>query len=155
MIIRGYLRPRLNHRRGHFRPHLHFILNLLVVHPNLRLKILIAPFGIARVRYELALPALASLFKPGEDRAEPIADRLQVVLVTDPKIPHKEIAANAQETLDADYFEAIEAIWARICPEWLAALWQPDSPLWTEDQPNRFSEVTPGAITYDVGESIA
>ncbi|WWC63664.1 uncharacterized protein I303_106269 [Kwoniella dejecticola CBS 10117] len=146
---------------GHLRPLLHLSLNLLTLHPNLHLTLLVTPSVLPRVEHELKSTSFAHIYTKSpsgsgtstpnpnvhhttaqeqaqEDKA--IADRLQVITCISPEFDMpKEWSPEviAQEGMD----------YAKTLPKFLQALASKEHKL--DGTENKFEDIAPNFVVYD------
>jgi hypothetical protein len=139
--------------RGHFRPLLHTSLNLLVLHPNLHLTLLLAPSAHPRVTSELALPTLRHL-KHAQRPDRPVVERLQVIEVVDPESPFYDRFTADSTAIEgqADLMAEEGKMFNNMLPGYLLHLFQDErgDTKFAHGGENKFAGLPPSFIIYDV-----
>ena len=115
--------------------------NLLTVHRNLRLTLLLAPSVAPRVVKELRVVPLSTASNKEESAEDLIGDRLQLINVTNNTIElpdHYDVNIMAQEAMD----------FAQVLPAFLKPLFQREGQI--EGTTNKFQGLSPKFIVFDV-----
>lgn len=115
------------------RPLIHFSVQLLRVHPSLRITVLLSPTTSPRARGEIQSPFFNSLRHP--DGSASVFDRLQLLDVT------------PGQTRNIDILMEEEMIGAM--PDYVAALFGAEGGD-LHGQTNKFPDLKPSAVIYDV-----
>lgn len=144
---------------GHLRPHLHLLLNLLRVHPELHLTLLIQPSSLASVEKELKSVALqhsqpASLSARADAPelaasagAPAVDDRMQLIVVSSPGASNK-----AGFVPDDMVAEAMN--FAKLLPDFLKGAFAGERKLGVGHMAeNRFADVPVSFVMYDLFQS--
>lgn len=124
--------------RGHLRPVLHLVVNLLTVHPNLHCTILLAPSISAKCNAELASPALAHI-RQGDN---PVENRLQCFHVMTPSQSEKDLFGRHPEEEAKEFGENL--------PRYLLKLFGKDGEVGVEEMKNKFGDLEPTLGIFDV-----
>lgn len=133
--------------RGHLRPHLHLYLNLLCVHPQLRITVFIQPSSQKNIEKELSSVALQHLHQPTSTvpaSSGTALERLQLIVVT---------SHAASVLIDFTPEEMVnEAVdFAKVLPDFLKGVFAGEANIGPERVAhNKFAEAPVSFIMYDV-----
>ncbi|WWC71262.1 uncharacterized protein I206_105215 [Kwoniella pini CBS 10737] len=146
---------------GHLRPLLHLSLNLITLHPNLHLTLLVTPSILPRVEHELKSTSFAHIYTkspPGPGTSSPnpdlhhitpqeqiqedkaIADKLQIITCISPEfnLP-KEWSAETMAQEGMDYAQTV--------PKFIKALVSKEHRL--AEVENKYDDIPPNFLIYD------
>jgi hypothetical protein len=127
--------------RGHVRPLLHLTIQLLLLHPNLRVTYLLSPAVDARIQAELASTNLAYVHD-GSGRSN-VLERMQLVPVS----PNEK--SDAPEVLLTDMAAKAE-LYAQAIGAYFAALFGRADGKGMFD--NKFKDAKPTCVIFDVSD---
>lgn len=119
------------------RPLIHFAVQLLRVHPSLRITVLLSPTTSPRARREIDSPFFNSLRQPVQTEGSSVFDRLQLL----------DVSPGQERSIDKDKLMEEEMI--RAMPDYLATLFGVEGRD-INGQTNKFKDIAPSAVIYDV-----
>lgn len=127
--------------RGHLRPMLHLCIQLLTIHPSLRITMLLSPASAPRCRTEVASSAFDHLRRSDTEAAGPdhlaVLDRLQMLNVSHAK----ESNILGTQLMENEMVDAL--------PDYVATLFGAEGRELNE-QENKFKGRKPSMMMYDV-----
>ncbi|KAK4690044.1 hypothetical protein P7C73_g46, partial [Tremellales sp. Uapishka_1] len=114
---------------GHVRPLLHLVLNLVSIHPTLRVTLLCTPSISIKIKSELNSAVLEHLHAPASSGVAAVTDRVQIIDVKSPDLQAIGFSGETMLQEAMDYAKLFQSFVPDVIPAMLAANNLPNIPL--------------------------